>query len=190
MSQIFHPSTNTFAKASIFSAVFILAGAAWALMQFFRSPFMTGVNMPVQQPVPFSHEHHAGQLGIDCRYCHTSVENSSFADIPPTHTCMTCHSQVWADSPVLEPVRASWQTGQSISWVRVNLLPDYVYFNHEIHVAKGVGCETCHGRVDQMPLIRRTSNAVYGMVPGLPSRPRAIHPAAATRCLRWAGSRL
>jgi hypothetical protein len=108
--------------------------------------------MAREQPVPFSHAHHVGGLGIDCRYCHTSVEASSFAGIPPTKTCMNCHSQIWSTSPTLEPVRESFRTGNSIMWTRVNDLPDYVYFNHSIHVAKGVGCESCHGRVDRMPL--------------------------------------
>ena len=108
-----------------------------------------------EQPVPFSHAHHVGGLGIDCRYCHTTVETSSFANIPPTKTCMNCHSQIWNTSPTLEPVRASFRTGESIGWTRVHDLPDYVYFNHSIHVNKGVGCESCHGRVDQMPLTGR-----------------------------------
>jgi hypothetical protein len=158
--QIFHPSTNNIARVSIFGAIFFIAGLAWVLVTFFRSPFMTKVNMPIEQPVQFSHAHHAGGLGIDCRYCHASVDDSSFADLPPTHTCMTCHSQIWIDSPALEPVRASYQTGQSIPWNRVNNVPDYVYFNHQIHVTKGIGCETCHGRVDQMPLVRKT-NTLY-----------------------------
>ena len=105
-----------------------------------------------EQPVPFSHAHHVGGLGIDCRYCHTTVETSSFANIPPTKTCMNCHSQIWITSPTLEPVRASFRTNESIRWTRVNDLPDFVYFNHSIHVNKGVGCEICHGRVDRMPL--------------------------------------
>ncbi|MDQ6912830.1 MAG: cytochrome c family protein, partial [Verrucomicrobiota bacterium] len=105
---------------------------------------------------PFSHQHHVAGLGIDCRYCHTSVEQSSFAGVPPTETCMTCHSQVWKDAPVLQPVRDSWQTGRPIKWTRVHDLPDYVYFNHSIHVAKGVGCATCHGQVNEMPLTWKT----------------------------------
>jgi len=152
MPQIFHPSTNSFSRVSIFGAVFFIAGIALGLTALFRSSFATNVNVPIEQPVPFSHEHHVQGLGIDCRYCHTSVQESSYAGIPPTHTCMTCHSQIWADSPVLEPVRASFQTGEPIQWNRVNDLADYVYFNHSIHVAKGVGCETCHGRVDKMAL--------------------------------------
>jgi hypothetical protein len=152
MPQIFHPSTNSFSRVSIFGAVFFIAGIAIGLTALFRSSFATNVNVPIEQPVPFSHEHHVQGLGIDCRYCHTSVQESSYAGIPPTHTCMTCHSQIWADSPVLEPVRASYQSGEPIQWNRVNDLADYVYFNHSIHVAKGVGCETCHGRVDKMAL--------------------------------------
>ena len=116
-----------------------------------RSDYVTGANTNVTQPVQFSHAHHVGGLGIDCRYCHTSVDQSSFANIPPTKTCMNCHSQIWVTSPYLEPVRSSWRTGESIQWTRVNNLPDFVYFNHSIHVKKGIGCETCHGRLDQMP---------------------------------------
>lgn len=160
MAQIFHPSTNTIAKVSIFGGVFILAGVAALIMAFVRSSYATGVGVFVEQPVPFSHEHHVSGLGIDCRYCHTSVEKSSFAGIPPTETCMTCHSQIWTNAAVLEPVRASFRTNQPIQWNRVHNLPDFVYFNHSIHVAKGVGCETCHGRVDQMALTYK-ANTLY-----------------------------
>ena len=117
-----------------------------------RSPYETRQNEPREQPVPFSHEHHAGGLGIECRYCHTTVETSSFANIPATKICMNCHSQMWAASPTLEPVRESYLTGRSIAWTRVHDLPGFVYFNHSIHVHKGIGCSTCHGRVDRMPL--------------------------------------
>lgn len=160
MPQIFHPSTNTFSKVSIFGAVIFIAGLVWVLTLIFRSSYSNKQNVPIQQPVQFSHEHHVAGLGLDCRYCHASVENSSFADIPSVHTCMTCHSQIWADSPVLAPVRDSYQTGQPIEWVRVNNLADFVYFNHAIHVAKGVGCETCHGRVDKMQLTSK-ANTLY-----------------------------
>jgi hypothetical protein len=156
MPQIFHPSMNTIARASIFGAVFILAGIGWILWLFYRSSYHTQVGVARPQPVEFSHEHHVGGLGIDCRYCHTSVETSSFAGIPPTQICMQCHSQIWADSPKLEPVRASFRTGQSIAWTRVHDVPDFVYFDHSIHIAKGVGCVECHGRVDTMPLTWRT----------------------------------
>lgn len=152
MPQIFHRSTNTLSRLSIFGAVFILAVLAWVLMQINRSEYVTQANIVRVQPVQFSHEHHVSGLGIDCRYCHTTVEESSFAGIPPTKTCMNCHSQIWANSPYLEPVRESWRTGRAIQWTRVHNLADFVYFNHSIHVNKGIGCVTCHGRVDQMPL--------------------------------------
>ena len=152
MTQIFHPSTNTISRVSIFGALFFLVGLLIVVYMIFRSPYVTGVNVVLDQPVPFSHEHHVSALGLDCRYCHTSVEKSSFAGIPPTETCMTCHSQIWTDSPMLEPVRTSMRTNTPIRWNRVHDLPDYVFFNHSIHVQKGVGCVSCHGRVDQMPM--------------------------------------
>jgi hypothetical protein len=152
MAQLFHPSMNALAKASIFGALFIVGVVGWIAWQVNRSPYVTGAGAARDQPVPFSHEHHVSGLGIDCRYCHTSVERSSFAGIPATKVCMTCHSQVWTDAPMLKPVRDSWSTNAPLRWTRVHDLPDYVYFNHSIHVAKGVGCSTCHGQVDQMPL--------------------------------------
>ena len=158
MAQIFHPSTTLVAKASIFGAVFMLAGAAWMGDQIQRSPYVTEVNVAREQPVPFSHRHHVAGLGMDCRYCHTTVEDSAFAGIPPTKTCMTCHSQLFTDAPMLEPVRESWRTDLSVEWRRVHDLPDFAYFDHSIHVAKGVGCSTCHGRVDQMPLVWRENS--------------------------------
>ena len=151
--QIFHRSTNTLSRASIYGAVFIVAGLGWTMMQVQRSPYITYAQVIKPQPVPFSHQHHVSGLGLDCRYCHTSVEVSSFAGIPPTKTCMNCHSQIWTNAQMLEPVRASYRTGQSLQWTRVNQLPDFVYFNHSIHIQKGVGCNTCHGPVDQMPLM-------------------------------------
>ena len=117
-----------------------------------RAPYVTEQDVVREQPVPFSHEHHVSGLGIDCRYCHTTVERTAFAGVPPTEICMNCHKQVWATSPTLEPVRASLRENHPILWVRVNNVPDFVYFDHSIHIHKGVGCETCHGRIDQMPL--------------------------------------
>jgi hypothetical protein len=152
MPQIFHRSFNTISRATIFGSAFLLAAACWFLAVFYRSSFVTESHIAYVQPVPFSHQHHVGQLGIDCRYCHTSVEDSSFAGIPPTKTCMNCHQQIWVGASMLEPVRASFRTNESIPWQRVHNLPGFVYFNHSIHVAKGVGCVSCHGRVDQMPL--------------------------------------
>ena len=160
MAQIFHPSTNTLSRLSVFGAAFFLAAAAWALGVFARSSYATGVGVARSQPVPFSHKHHVSGLGLDCRYCHTAVEESSYAGIPPTQTCMNCHTQIWSDSPMLEPVRASWRSGESLRWNKVYDLADFVYFNHGVHVAKGVGCSTCHGRVDQMPLTWK-ANSLY-----------------------------
>ena len=153
MAQIFHPSTNTIAKATIFGALILVAAAAWVGAQVYRSAYVTGVEEAMEQPVQFSHEHHVAGLGIDCRYCHTSVETSAFAGIPPTKTCMTCHSQIWTNAEMLEPVRQSWRTGGPIRWNRVHDLPDFAHFDHSIHVSKGIGCVSCHGRVDQMPLM-------------------------------------
>jgi hypothetical protein len=152
MPQVFRPSTNTFSRVSIFGAVFIIAALAWGSALINRSPYVTEAYVAREQPVPFSHRHHAGELGIDCRYCHTSVENTAFAGLPPTKTCMNCHAQIWVDSPMLEPVRASFRTDRSIEWTKVHDLPDFVYFNHSIHVQKGIGCVSCHGRVDRMNL--------------------------------------
>jgi Cytochrome c7 and related cytochrome c len=153
MSQIFHRSTNTISRVSIFGAAFIVAGLLGLSDQVNRSPWVTGVRVAREQPIQFSHERHVAGNGIDCRYCHTSVENSRFAGIPPTKTCMNCHSEIFANSPYLEPVRASFASGKPLQWTRVNDLPDFVYFDHSIHVSKGVGCTTCHGPVDRMPLM-------------------------------------
>ena len=153
MPQIFHRSTNTFSRVSVFGAVFFLGLLLWLFDAVNRSPYITQQGIARVQPVQFSHQHHVGAMGIDCRYCHTTVERAAFANIPPTKTCMNCHSQIWNQSPELEAVRESWRTNRSIPWVKVYDLPDYVYFNHSMHIAKGVGCETCHGRVDQMPLV-------------------------------------
>jgi cytochrome c7-like protein len=151
--QIFHRSTNTISRATIFGAIFLIALILWACIQFQRSPYVTYAEVARPQPVPFSHQHHVAGLGIDCRYCHTSVEKSSFAGIPPTKTCMNCHSQIWVGAPLLEPVRESFRSGKSLVWTRVNDLPDFVYFDHSIHINRGVGCNTCHGPVDRMPLM-------------------------------------
>lgn len=153
MAQIFHRSTNTISRVTIFGAVFFVAFFFWWVAQMQRSPYTTYRGVAQTQPVPFSHQHHVSGLGLDCRYCHTSVEVSSFAGIPPTKTCMNCHSQIWTNAPMLEPVRESFRSGRSIVWTRVSDLPDYVYFDHGIHLNKGVGCDTCHGPVQRMPLM-------------------------------------
>jgi hypothetical protein len=155
MPQIFHPSMNTISRATIFGAVFILAFIIWLMSAIVRSPYATSARVIKEQLVPFSHEHHVAECGIDCRYCHTSVESSPFAGIPPTQTCMNCHSHLWTESATLEPVRVSFRTGTPLVWNRVHDVPDYAYFDHSIHVNKGVSCIACHGRVDQMPLMHR-----------------------------------
>jgi hypothetical protein len=160
VAQIFHPSTNTISKVSIFATVILLVGLVTGLATINESPYMTEVGVARIQPIPFSHKHHVGDDGIDCRYCHTSVETSSFAGIPPTKTCMNCHSQIWSDSLMLAPVRESFRDDRSIQWIRVHNLPGFVYFDHSIHVHKGIGCSTCHGRVDRMPLMWR-ENSLY-----------------------------
>jgi hypothetical protein len=158
MPQIFHHSTNTLSRVTIFGAVFLIALTLWAVLEVNRSPFVTGQNVAKNQPVPFSHQHHVGGMGIDCRYCHTTVEVSAFAGLPPTKTCMNCHSQIWNQSPMLEPVRESFRSDRSIEWNRVHDLPDFAYFNHAAHVNRGVGCTTCHGRVDRMPLMAQAAS--------------------------------
>jgi hypothetical protein len=158
MPQIFHRSFNTLSKVSIFGAVFFLAAFGWVLAKLARSSYTTGANVVRDQPVPFSHQHHVGGLGIDCRYCHTSVEQSSFAGIPPTKTCMNCHNQIWTGSAMLEPVRASYKSNESVPWNRVHNLADFVFFDHSIHVKKGIGCASCHGRVDEMPLTMQVAS--------------------------------
>ena len=152
MSQIFHRSANTIAKVTIFGAIFFVVALLGLVDKVNRSPWMTQARVARAQPLQFSHERHVAGNGIDCRYCHTSVETSSFAGIPPTKTCMNCHSQIFSTSPFLEPVRASFRTGVPIQWTRVHDLPDFVHFDHSIHVSKGMGCTTCHGPIDRMAL--------------------------------------
>ena len=153
MSQIFHPSANGIARIMLAGLIILVASSGILLYYVGASPYVTRAYEARQQPIQFSHERHVAGNGIDCRYCHTSVERSAPAGIPPTKTCMNCHAQIHSSSPYLEPVRASYANDTSIQWVKVHDLPDFVYFNHSIHVNKGVGCTTCHGRVDQMPLM-------------------------------------
>ncbi len=157
-NQVFPAWTNTVARYSIPGALLLFGLAIVVLLAWQRSDFVTGVGVVQEQPVPFSHEHHVGGLGLDCRYCHTTVENGPSAGMPSTEICMTCHSQIWTNADVLEPVRQSYQTGIPIQWTRVYKLPDFVYFDHSIHVNKGVACESCHGRVDEMPLTRKNAS--------------------------------
>jgi hypothetical protein len=152
MAQLFPPSSNAIAKILITGVVLLAATTVSVAYMIDRGPWITGVQVAPEQPIPFSHKHHVKDDGIDCRYCHTSVENSAFAGIPPTETCMSCHSQIWNNASVTQPIRDSWASGKSIEWTRVHDLPDYVYFNHSIHLNKGIGCSTCHGQINEMPL--------------------------------------
>ncbi len=153
MAQLFPRGSNALVGISIVLVLVLVGTGLTILLNTNRLPYVTDVNVAKQQPVPFSHKHHVTGVGIDCRYCHTSVEESSFANIPPVETCMTCHSQIWTESPLLEPIRESFRSGKPIEWVRIHDLPGFVYFNHSIHLYKGVGCQTCHGQVEQMPLM-------------------------------------
>lgn len=155
MPQIFHRGFNTLSKVTIYGAAFFIAGAGVAIAMFWRSSYATNVGVIRDQPVPFSHQHHVTGLGIDCRYCHTTVETSAYAGMPPTKTCMNCHAQIWVGSDMLAPVRESYKSGQSIEWNKVHRLADHVYFNHSVHVNKGVGCTSCHGDIQNMALVRQ-----------------------------------
>jgi hypothetical protein len=153
MAQIFDRSSNALARASLVLTGLIVIALGVTLDQLQRSPWVTRQGQRPEQPVPFSHKHHVQGLGLQCQYCHVTVEKSSYAGIPPTKTCINCHAQIWTNAQLLEPVRNSWMTNQSLVWTKVHDLPDFAYFSHEIHVNKGLGCATCHGRVDQMPLM-------------------------------------
>jgi hypothetical protein len=152
MPQIFRSSFNTIARAGIGGGLLLVVLGGWLVHALYWSPYATRARVPREQPVPFSHKHHVSGLGIDCRYCHASVEDSAFAGIPSTETCMTCHSQLWTDAPLLAPVRQSLAMNERLKWIRVHDLPDFAFFDHSIHVNKGIGCTTCHGQVDEMPL--------------------------------------
>jgi hypothetical protein len=156
MAQIFQPYFVLALKLGFLAAVLLIVAVILAWRVHTGPPVAVGA--PVEQPIPFSHKHHVGDDGIDCRYCHTSVEKSSFAGLPQTEICMTCHSQLFKDAPVLAPLFQSFETGKPLHWNRVHDLPDFVYFNHSIHVNKGIGCASCHGGVDQMPLTWRTQS--------------------------------
>ena len=158
MAQIFHRSTNTISRVSIYGAVILIAVLGYAVDVVNQTSYVTEVHNARPQPVLFSHKHHVGELGLDCRYCHSTVEVSSSAGMPPTQTCMACHSQIWTGAEILEPVRASYRDSTPISWTRVNALPDFVYFNHSIHIAKGVGCTTCHGPIAEMNITWRAQS--------------------------------
>jgi hypothetical protein len=156
MAQVFRPEQIFVLKfgASIVLIVCVAGILLWRSLIAESPP----INSPVTQIPPFSHKHHVSDVGLDCRFCHASVETEAFAGLPPTSTCMTCHSQLFKGQSILAPVAASFREGRALRWIRVHRLPDFVYFHHDIHVAKGIGCSTCHGQVDQMPLVWRTQS--------------------------------
>ena len=162
MAQIFGPRANPISRLSVYGAFGALALFVVGMAIYSRSPYPSFVHNSPDQPVPFSHQLHAGGLKIDCRYCHSAVETSASASIPPTQTCMTCHSQIKTDSAALAPVRQSWETGVPVPWNRVHDLADFVYFNHSIHIAKGVGCSTCHGNIAEMAKVEQVQPLTMG----------------------------
>jgi hypothetical protein len=188
MAQVFDRSSNALARASLVLTGLIVIALGVALNSLQRSPWVTRQGQRPDQPVPFSHKHHVEGLGLQCQYCHTSVEKSSYAGIPPTKTCINCHSQIWTNAELLEPVRHSWATGESIQWIKVHDLPDYVYFNHEIHVNKGIGCASCHGRVDQMPLMYEQNTLQMEWCLNCHRNPAVnLRPTAEIYNMAWAG---
>ncbi|HWZ50405.1 MAG TPA: cytochrome c3 family protein [Granulicella sp.] len=188
MAQVFDRSSNALARFSLVLTGVIVIALGVTLNSLQRSPWVTRQGQRPDQPVPFSHKHHVEGLGLQCQYCHTSVERSSYAGIPATKTCMNCHSQIWTNAQLLEPVRQSWATGASIQWIRVHDLPDYVYFNHEIHVNKGIGCASCHGRVDQMPLMYQQNTLQMEWCLNCHRNPGAnLRPTSEIYNMAWAG---
>jgi cytochrome c7-like protein len=153
MPQIFSLRASLWFKTALIATPFILVVAGLAAYRFSYSSYATQVDMALDQPVPFSHQHHVGGLGIDCQYCHTTVTKTADAGMPDTETCMTCHSQIWTEAKVLQPVRESLSSHIPIRWTRVHNLADYVYFDHSIHINKGISCTKCHGDVESMPIL-------------------------------------
>jgi hypothetical protein len=189
MAQVFDRSSNALVRLSLVLTGLIVIALGVTLNELQRSPWVTRQGQRADQPVPFSHKHHVEGLGLQCQYCHTSVEKSSYAGIPPTKTCMNCHSQIWTNAQLLEPVRNSWATGESIQWIRVHDLPDYVYFNHEIHVNKGIGCASCHGRVDEMPLMYEENTLQMEWCLNCHRNPAGnLRPTAEIYNMAWAGA--
>jgi hypothetical protein len=188
MAQVFDRSSNALVRLSLVLTGLIVIALGVTLNELQRSPWVTRQGQRPDQPIPFSHKHHVEGLGLQCQYCHTSVEKSSYAGIPPTKTCMNCHSEIWTNAQLLEPVRQSWATGESIQWIRVHDLPDYVYFNHEIHVNKGIGCASCHGRVDEMPLMYEENTLQMEWCLNCHRNPAVnLRPTAEIYNMAWAG---
>jgi hypothetical protein len=188
MAQVFDRSSNALARMSLVLTGLIVIALGVALDQLQRSPWVTKQGQRPDQPIPFSHKHHVEGLGLQCQYCHTQVEKAAYAGIPPTKTCINCHAQIWTNAALLEPVRQSWATGASIQWIRVHDLPDFVYFSHDIHVNKGIGCASCHGRVDEMPLMYQQNTLQMEWCLNCHRNPAAnLRPTSEIYNMAWAG---
>lgn len=186
MAQIFPRAADTYLRAGLIGIAVVVVGLLLLAGGLVRSDYLTGVAKQIAQPVPFSHRHHAGQLGIDCRYCHDTVEVAASAGYPPTYTCMTCHSQIWTNAEVLEPVRQSLATGVPLRWNRVHDLPDFVYFDHSIHVKQGVACLECHGPVPDMVRIYQAETLHMGWCLDCHRHPEArLRPLTAVFDFDW-----
>jgi hypothetical protein len=157
VAQLFSPSANAISRLSLVGLVLLLALVLGGMLLHPWTDYATGVSHMIDQPVPFSHEHHVAGLGIDCRFCHMHAQEAATAGMPTTQTCMTCHASVWTNAAALEPVRQSHQSGEPIAWSRVHDVPDFAYFNHAVHVNNGIGCVECHGHVERMPLMAKTA---------------------------------
>ena len=189
MAQVFDRSSNALARASLVLTGLIVIALGVALNQLQRSPWVTKQGQRPDQPIPFSHKHHVEGLGLQCQYCHVQVEKAAYAGIPPTKTCINCHAQIWTNADYLEPVRQSWATGASIQWIRVHDLPDFVYFNHDIHVNKGIGCASCHGRVDEMPLMYQENTLQMEWCLNCHRNPaNELRPTSEIYNMAWAGA--
>lgn len=190
MAQVFQPSANSLFRIAIIAIGVVAATAGIGIMAWNRSPIVTLVGIPRPQPVPFSHQHHVKVLGLDCRYCHTSVDQGPFAGIPSVKTCMTCHSQIWTNAEMLEPIRRAYRENRSIEWIRVHDVPDYVYFDHSIHLNKGIGCVSCHGEVDEMPLMWKAKDLTMGWCLQCHRNPELnVRPKDKVYDLKWVSDR-
>ncbi len=186
MRQLFAPGADAILRLATLVVVLGVLGGIFVAEGVSRSDYVYKVGVAPAQPVPFSHKHHSGELGIDCRYCHQQVEYLATAGIPPTWTCMTCHSQIWTGAAMLAPVRDSLANNTPLHWTRVNRLPDYVYYNHSIHIAKGIGCSSCHGAVDQMQLTYRANAFKMQFCIGCHRNPAAyVRPKAEIWNMEW-----
>jgi hypothetical protein len=186
MAQLFPRWANSAVRAVLIVSAALLFGLPIALLAWTRTPAATGQYAVVPQPIPFSHPLHAGALQIDCRYCHAGAQRSAMAGLPPTRACVGCHSALWLSSAPFEPVRRSIQQSTPIPWRRVTAMPDFVFFNHAVHTRKGVGCESCHGRVDLMPQVYQSMPLTMGWCLECHRAPeRYVRPVEAVTQMGW-----